>query len=60
MTDKQHRREDVEKLYGLAASTLYRLISKNGFTKRSVSLRAHSGFRESSGRMDCDGQIPAY
>ena len=36
MTNKPLRREDAGKLYGLAASTLYRLISKRRFNKRSV------------------------
>ena len=36
MTNKPHHREDAGRLYGLAASTLYRLLSKTRFDKRSV------------------------
>ena len=36
MTDKPHRREDAGRLCSRAASTLYRLLSKTLFDKRSV------------------------
>ena len=36
MTNKPHHREDAGKLYGLAASTLFRLLSKTRFDKRRV------------------------
>ena len=36
MTNKPLRREDAGRLYGLAASTLYRLIRKRRFAKRRV------------------------
>ena len=36
MTNKPHHREDAGKLYGLAASTLYRLLGKTRFDKRRV------------------------
>ena len=36
MTDKPHRREDAGRLCSLVAATLYRLLSKTRFDKRSV------------------------
>ena len=39
MTNKPLRREDVRRLCSLAASTLYRLLSKSRFDKRRVPSR---------------------
>ena len=51
MTNKPFRREDVGRLYGLAASTLYRLISKRRFAKRGVPGRTPcTGLRQSTSK----------
>ncbi len=51
MTNKLLRREDVGKLYGLAASTLYRLLSKTRFDKRHVPGRTPcTGLQQSTSK----------